>query len=125
MSLSLNKEMNMVIQIRLIATGSDQPLNGEEYKVRLYDKDVVNDDFLGESGVTNGLATFTISREMFSGFLHLEEKPDIFFVVFKNGNKIFESEAMADMEISDLQQFVMNEGEVIDLGTFLVDPNLH
>lgn len=125
MSVSLNKEMNLVVQIKLIVKGSDKPLEGDEYKVRLYDKDLLIDDYLGESGVEDGLASFIITKEQFSSPLNLEEKPDFFFAVFRDGKEIFRSKTMMDLEISDLQNFVMKEGEVIDLGTFLVDTDIN
>jgi hypothetical protein len=30
---------------------------------------------------------------------------------------------MSNLDLSDIEEFVMKEGEVIDLGTFLVDTN--
>ena len=49
--LSLNDEMNIEVRVWLIAKGTDEPVTGAEYMVRLYDKDVFNDDFLGESSL--------------------------------------------------------------------------
>lgn len=121
MALELNKEMNLIIQVRLIASGNDQPLTGNAFKVRLYDKDVFNDDYLGESEVHDGLAKFIISQKDFTSPASLDEKPDFYFVVFHNQQPIFKSKVMSNLDISDIEQFVMNEGELIDLGTFLVD----
>ena len=46
-SIALNKEMNIEVKVRLIGKGDDEPVTGNEYAVRLYDSDLINDDFLG------------------------------------------------------------------------------
>ena len=59
--LSLNDEMNIEVRVLLIAKGTDEPITSKEYSVRLFDKDVFNDDFLGESSPdADGRATFVI-----------------------------------------------------------------
>lgn len=114
--------MNIEVKVRLISKGNDIPLSGGDLFVRLYDKDIFNDDFLGETTVNEeGMATFNLNREDFSGPLNLDDKPDFYFVVYKNNKEIFKSKVMADMVLSDFEQFVMKEGKVIDLGTFLID----
>lgn len=121
MSLELNKDMNLIIQVRLIASGNDEPISGNAFKVRLYDKDVFNDDYLGESHVENGLAKFTITQKDFSAPVNLDSKPDFYFVVYKNDTLIFKSKVMSNLDITDVEKFIMNEGELVDLGTFLID----
>lgn len=121
MSLELNKDMNLIIQVRLIASGNDEPISGNAFKVRLYDKDVFNDDFLGESNVENGLAKFTITQKDFSAPVNLDSKPDFYFVVYKNDTLIFKSKVMSNLDITDVEKFIMDEGELVDLGTFLID----
>ncbi len=123
MSVELNKEMNLIIQVRLIASGNDEPLAGNGFKVRLYDKDVFNDDFLGESELHNGLARFIITQKDFTSPSKLDERPDFYFVLLHDQQVIFKSRVMTNLDISDIEQFVMKEGELIDLGTFLVDVN--
>ena len=121
-SVKLNEEMNIEVKVRLIRKGTDTPLCGSEFFVRLYDKDIFNDDFLGETAINEeGIATFSLNPEDFSGLLNLDDKPDFYFVVYKNNNEIFKSKVMDDIDLSSIEQFVMKEGEVIDLGTFLID----
>jgi hypothetical protein len=121
-SIALNKEMNVEVKVRLIAKGNDEPLTGNEYSVRLYDKDIFNDDFLGESSLDNeGVAKFIFSQEDFSRPAKLDDKPDFYFVVYKNNEPIFKSKVMSNLDLSNIEEFVMTEGEVIDLGTFLID----
>jgi hypothetical protein len=121
-SIALNKEMNIEVKVCLISKGNDEPLNGTEYSVRLYDKDVFNDDYLGES-VPNedGVAKFLLSQGDFSQPLNLDNKPDFYFVVYKNKQQIFKSKVMSNLDLSNIEEFIMKEGEVIDLGTFLID----
>ncbi|MDP4283786.1 MAG: hypothetical protein Q8891_05145 [Bacteroidota bacterium] len=121
-SIALNKEMNIEVKVRLIGKGNDEPVTGNEYAVRLYDKDIFNDDFLGESSLDNeGVAKFLFSQKDFSGIAGLDDKPDFYFVVFKDKEPIFKSKVMSNLDLSNIEEFVMAEGEVIDLGTFLID----
>ncbi|MEO9003671.1 MAG: hypothetical protein ABI288_02990 [Ginsengibacter sp.] len=120
-TIKLDEEMNIEVKVQLISKGSDTPLSGNEFSVRLYDKDLFNDDFLGETTVKEGIATFNLNREDFSGPLNLDDKPDFYFVVYKGGREIFKSKVMDDIVLSDLEKFIMKEGKVIDLGTFLID----
>ena len=120
--LSLNKEINIEVRVLLIAKGTDDPVTGDEYAVRLFDKDIFNDDFLGESSLDeDGLAKFQLTEKHFEGFAKLDEKPDFYFVVYRNGKEIFKSRVMKNLDLSDIAEFRMKEGEVVDLGTFLIE----
>lgn len=120
--LKLNDEMNIEVRVLLIAKGNDEPVTGKEYTVRLFDKDIFNDDFLGESSLDeNGLAIFTITEKHFSGFAKLDDKPDFYFVVYKNKEQIFKCRVMKNLDLTNFEEFKMKEGEVVDLGTFLID----
>ncbi len=121
MNIELNKDINLLIQVRLIARGSDEPVSGSDFKVRLYDKDIFNDDFLGESEVVDGLAKFILTPKDFSYPANLDEKPDFYFVVYQQGNEIYKSKVMTNLDITNLEEFVMSEGDLVDLGTFLID----
>ena len=122
MATQLNEEMNLLIKVRLISKGKDSVLQGSEYSVRLYDKDLFNDDYLGQSNLDEeGVAEFSISQKDFSNPFNMETKPDFYFVVYKNDQEIFRSKVMSNLDLSNIQEFVMTEGEVIDLGTFLID----
>ncbi|MGN6343010.1 MAG: hypothetical protein ACTHMD_16795 [Flavisolibacter sp.] len=120
--IELNKEMNVEVNVRLIRKGDDEPLSGREFKVRLYDKDIFNDDFLGESNPDEeGLASFVFTPQDFLKPVQLDKKPDFYFVVYKNDLEIFKSKVMSNLDLSDVQEFIMKEGHVIDLGTFLIN----
>ena len=124
-SIGLNREMNIEAKVRLVSKGNDEPVTGNEFSVRLYDKDIFNDDFLGESLLDHtGVARFTFTKNEYSKPANLDTEPDFYFVVYKNGSEIFKSKVMTNPDLSSLEHFVMKEGEVIDLGTFLIDvPN--
>ena len=120
--MSLNDEMNIEVRLLLIAKGTDEPITSKDYSVRLFDKDVFNDDFLGESSLdAEGRATFIITEQHFKGFAKLDEKPDFYFVVYKNKKEIFKSRVMKNLDLRDIEEFKMKEGEIVDLGTFLID----
>ncbi len=119
---SLNPDMNYEVTARFIAKGSDAPLSGAAYTMRLFDKDIFDDDFIGESGLDeNGVAKIKFTRQAFSDLGNLETMPDLYFVLVKNGAQVFSSKVMEELDVEALEQFKMGEGEVIDLGTFLVD----
>lgn len=121
-SIALNNEMNIEVKVRLIGKGNNEPLTGDQFIVRLYDKDMFNDDFLGESFPDeDGVARFLFSQGDFSKPANLDDKPDFYFVVLKNKIEIFQSKVMSNLDLSDLEEFVMKEGNVIDLGTFLIN----
>ncbi len=125
-SIALNKEMNLEVKVRLITKGNDEPLTGNEISVRLYDKDIFNDDFLGESTPDEeGVAKFIFSQNDFSNSTNLDDKPDFYFVVYKKRKQIFKSKVMSNLDLSDMEQFIMKEGEVVDLGTFLIDADIY
>ncbi len=117
---SLNPRLE--VTVRIIAKGSDAPLTGEAYKVRLFDKDTFDDDYIGESGLdANGVAHIAFTHDAFSDLGSFETRPDFYFVVVKNNVQIFQSQVMEEIDLDTVEQFKMGKGEVIDLGTFLVE----
>jgi hypothetical protein len=119
---SLSSQPKIEVNIRLIAKGSDAPLTGDMYKVRLFDKDIFDDDYIGESGLdANGVAHISFTHDAFDDLGALEDKPDFYFVVVKNDVQVFQSKVMEEIDLETVEQFKMGKGEVIDLGTFLVE----
>ena len=119
---SLNEEMNLVATVKFIAKGSDTPLTGAAYKVRLYDKDIFKDDFLGESQLdNNGMAEFTFTASSFGDIANTDQNPDFYFTVLKNDQLIFKSKIMNNVHLELIEQFKNGKGEMINLGTFLVE----
>lgn len=120
---ALNPAMNIEVTARLIAKGSDAPVTGPQYRVRLYDKDFFEDDFLGESSLdTNGVARIIFNPADFDTHDVLKEASlDFYFVVFKNGQAIYHSKVLDDVNVERFERFKMGEGEIFDLGTFLIE----
>ncbi len=122
--LSLSNEINMQVTARFIAKGADAPLTGDAYKMRLFDKDIFDDDYIGESSLdSNGVAKINFTHKAFGDFGNTETTPDFYFVVVKDGVQVFESKIVNDIDVDAVEKFKMGEGEVIDLGTFLVNPS--
>ena len=120
---SLGKEMSIEVTARLIAKGSDTPVTGDDYVVKLYDKDFFDDDFLGEASPDkDGRVSFLFNPEAFDKRDPIREKSlDFYFVVYKNGLVIFRSQVMEHVDVDAVETFKMGEGEVVDLGSFLID----
>lgn len=119
---SLDSEMNFEITARFIAKGEDAPVTGGAYKVCLFDKDIFDNDFIGQSGLDEkGFAKISFHHKAFGDLANLEAFPDFYFVVYKNDIPIFQSKVMEDVDLVALEQYKKGEGEVIDLGTFLID----
>ena len=119
--LSLNKDMNLEVTARFISKGNDQPVTGDAYRVRLYDKDVFEDDYLGESTLDeNGVAKISFTHSSFSNW-NTDANPDFYFVVLKNNEVLFKSIVLEDLDVNAIENFKMGEGEVIDLGTYLIE----
>ncbi len=119
---SLNADINLEVTARFISKGSATPLTGDAYKLRLFDKDVFDDDYIGESGLDgDGMGKIKFNSAAFNDLANLETTPDLYFVLVKNGVQVFKSKIMEDVDIAALQQFKMGEGEVLELGTFLVE----
>ena len=119
---SLDSEMNFEITARFIAKGTDAPVTGDAFAVRLYDRDIFDNDFIGESGLdNNGYSKISFNHKAFGDLVNLETLPDFYFVVYKNSVPVFQSKVMQDVDLETIQQYKKGEGEVIDLGTYLID----
>jgi len=116
--------MNIEVRARLIGKGNDKPVHGKPYKVKLYDKEFFDDDFLGESALdANGYASIIFNPAQLYRKEPIRDRAlDFHFVVFKNGKEIFRSKVMKDADPDYFEQLNMGEGEIIELGTFLIEP---
>ncbi|HSC53033.1 MAG TPA: hypothetical protein VLC98_05420 [Phnomibacter sp.] len=120
--MQLNKEMNIQVRARFIAKGADAPIEGAAYKVLLFDRDFFDDQPLGTSHPdANGVVHFLFSAALLhKGFLD-DALPDFFFVLYKHGDILFKSQVMHNVYIDAIEQYRSGIGEIIDLGTFLVE----
>lgn len=119
--LSLNEDMNLEVTARFIGKGHDSALT-DAYTVRLYDKDIFEDDFLGETRLDeNGVAKISVANKAFGDLFNIDEKPDLYFVVYKHKQEIFKTKVLKEIDTDTIKKFTMGEGQVVDLGTYLVD----
>lgn len=120
---TLNKEPDLVVTARFIEKGDDRPLHGADYTVRLYDRDIADDDFLGESRLdAEGHIRIAFAHDAFVNDAAFKEaRPDFYFMIMKSGKPVYTTKVLEELSIEDLQQFRMGEGDVVDLGSFLVD----
>jgi hypothetical protein len=119
---SFNDDMNIEVQARFVAKGSDIALTGNDYEFRLYEKDLMEDDYLGKSGLDeNGVAKVSFRHGDYTDFLNPEKQPDLYFALYQGEKLIYQSPVMRDLDLDAMEKFTMGAGEVVDLGTFLVE----
>lgn len=119
---SLDADMIIKVKAGFIHKGSDAALTGSDYEFRLFEKDLMEDDYLGKSGLDeNGIANVSFKQSAFKDFLNPEKNPDLYFALYNGEALIFQSKVMVDVKLDTIEKFKMGEGEVIDLGTFLVE----
>jgi hypothetical protein len=77
-----------------------KPLTGSGYEVRLFDRDRLFDDKLGSSALrADGTAAFLFSvADIFSFDSPAERKPDIYFILQKDGEEVFRSEVFSQVD---------------------------
>lgn len=102
--------------------GTHNPLHGEHIICRLYDKDLVQDDLLGSATPNaHGKVHFTIDPEHYGELRSLVDKfPDLYIEVESQGEILFTTPVATDIKALEDGSFNMQEGESVDLGTFLV-----
>ena len=117
--------MAMLIKViaRFVDQATKKPLFGDDYTAKLYDHDVVNDDFIGESrldkdGRAEILASLNAAASMDSP---LEAYPDLYFALHGKNGMVFESRVFKDVDFLGKDE-VSGEHRSItrDLGTFEV-----
>jgi len=113
--------MTVEVKATFIAKGKDAPVTGDQYIVRLYDKDVFGDDYLGESQLNEAGEARIVCNKNFGNPLTLDILPDFYFVLYYNKVPVFQSKVMEDVDLQTLENYKPGEGEVIDLGTFLIE----
>ena len=119
---SLDADINIEVKASFISKGSDAALTGADYEFRLFEKDFMEDDYLGKSALDEtGTATVTFKHGDYMDFLNPETSPDLYFALYNGEALVFQSKVMRDVSLDDLEKFKMGAGEVVNLGTFLVE----
>lgn len=109
-------------KIKLLEKGTSIPVSGSSVLVKLYDRDPIEDDFLGEAtpdSEGNVLIKFDLDK-IKSADSPMEQFPDLYFKVYKSGNQYFQSRLLDDLDTGSEGSFSFTEGKVIDLGTYLI-----
>ena len=119
---SLDADINIEVQACFVSKGSDTPITGAGYEFRLFEKDFMEDDYLGKSGLDdNGVAKVSFKHGDYMDFLNPEKNPDLYFALYNGEALVFQSPVMRDLDLEGMEKFKMGEGEVIDLGIFLIE----
>ncbi len=113
--------MTLEVKATFIAKGQDAPVTGDQYILRLYDKDVFGDDYLGESQLNEAGEARIVCHKNFGNPLTLDIMPDFYFVLYHNKVPVFQSKVMENVDLQKWENYKPGEGEVIDLGTFLIE----
>ena len=110
------------LHVTLLKKGNNRPLTGDEYTVRFYDKDLAEDDFLGEACINDlGKASVSIVPSDFSSLdSPMEKYPDLYFTVNLCGDEIFKSVVFNDQDLRKSGDFESRGGWDFDLGTFII-----
>ncbi len=90
--------------------------------MKLFEKYPFTDDLLGETYLhSEGKVHFQIDQKLYrNGETPLETKPDLYLVLYKDGDEIFRTPVAPNVNFDKEGNFNFNEGEWIDMGTFLV-----
>ena len=111
----------ITISAKFIDRIDKMPLSGD-YSVKLYDKDVFDDDYLGQSSLDNqGRAQIRFSEDQIRSLdSPLEHHPDLYFVLAKEDKVIYKSNIIKDLHLDQTADFTLSAGKYYDLGTFVV-----
>ncbi len=113
------------IKVHILDKKTKQPIGGESYMLELYDEDKKDVDFLG-SGPLNeqGIADIRFNPQDINqgeeDSILPETKPDIFFVIKKDGKEVYRSTTTYDIDFEKHATFDIEDGKEVFLGTFLI-----
>ena len=117
-------EIELTVRVKFITRGSNLPVTGDEYTVRLYDKDLFSDDdYLGKATLDEhgeGHIHF-FPTDITNHDLGFEQLPDLYVLLFKGNVVHFQSKVWESVDFEKAAKLDKIEGEVLDFGTFLLD----
>jgi len=117
-------EIEFTVKAKFIRKGTDAPITGHHYIARLYDKELLTDDkYLGKAHLNeNGEAHIHFfPADLHQYDLGLEELPDLYILLFRGDVVHFQTSVWDNVDFDKLALMDMKEGEVVNLGTYLVD----
>ena len=114
--------MKIRFHVLLLHKESEKPFFHRKYKVLFYDRDSVEDDFLGVSDLDkNGEAAISVTpSDWQSADSPLERFPDLYFTLEENGQEIYRSPVWKDLHVRQTATFSVPGGFDCDLGTFFI-----
>ena len=117
--------MAMMIKViaRFIDKVTGKPLSGNDYVAKLYDSDVIGDDFLGESKLDEkGTAEILLDLAAAGSFdSPLEAYPDLYFALHNKTGVVFESKVFKNVDFTSKDEISgEHRSNTQDLGTFEV-----
>ena len=112
----------ITIKARLVEKETASPIAADGTFVKLFDKDLFEDDFLGQAAIdSSGSVEITFKSSDFSSIDSPgEENPDLYFTVYKYGKLIFKSKVIKDLDLTRIHQMEPGKGKIIDLGVFAI-----
>jgi hypothetical protein len=116
--------MKLMIKViaRFIDKATKKPLSGNNLVAKLYDHDLVGDDFMGEARLdANGRAEVVadlVAAE--SADSPWEKYPDLYFSLFNQDGVIFESKVFKNVDFTSKDKISGEQHLTHDLGTFEV-----
>jgi hypothetical protein len=117
--------MTQIVKViaKFVSNKTGEPLTGEKYKIRLYDNDVISDDFLGEGKPNNEgvVEILTDPGKATSADSPAEKKPDLYFEVYGEHGVIYQSKVFKNVNF--LQKDNVSgqmTGLTKDFGTFKI-----
>ncbi len=111
------------VYARFLRKSDGKPLFGGHYSVKLYDKDILIDDKLGESRLgDDGRAQLLFDlADVSSSYAPLELKPDLYLTVFEGDREIFRSPVRWNLDFLHRDPVTGQQDDLTqDLGTFEV-----
>ncbi len=119
-----NPEIKLTVKARFIKKGTEEPITGQQYTARLYDRDLItSDDYLGHAKLNEkGEAHIQFyPTDIIKYDLGFEKLPDLYILLFKGDVVHFQTQVWDDVDFDKIGTLDMKEGEVLDFGTYLVD----
>ena len=117
-------EAEVTVKVKFLQKETEAPVTGDEYTARLYDREIFTDDnYLGHSQLDEkGEAHihFFPANVKHMGLIW-EKFPDLYVLLFKGDVVHFQSKVWENVDFEKLGLLDINEGEVLNFGTFYVD----
>lgn len=115
-------EMKIRFRLRLLHKDGHKPFTLRKYKVLFYDRDPLEDDFLGVSNLDkNGEASISvIPSDWQSADSPMERYPDLYFTLEEDEKVVFKSPVWKDLHFGQTATFSVPGGFKCDLGTFFI-----